>query len=74
MPASLTTLIDLRSRLAEDLLAYLDALVEDLSTLPAYTTIPQRTRLSMASRVCCAGLRKTVSFDERRGSASSWRT
>ncbi len=70
MSASLTALVDLRSRLAEDLLAYLDALVEELAALPAYFPAHLRTQAGAGSGF--AAIRQVVQVIEDREAFEQW--
>ena len=70
MSASLTALVDLRSRLAEDLLAYLDALVEELAALPAYFPAHLRTQADVASGFDT--IRQVVQVIEDREAFERW--
>lgn len=70
MSASLTALVNLRSRLAEDLLAYLDALVEELAALPAYFPAHLRTKAGVASGF--DAIRQIVQVIEDREAFEQW--
>ncbi len=70
MPAPLTALSGLRSRLSEDLLAYLDALVEDLAALPAYFPAQLRTQAGAASGF--EAIRQVVQVIEDRAAFAQW--